>query len=117
MENNYFSKSNQFLAKTDGNCLDSDSSPLRVKDGDFVFVHPLKIETWSIIANVGKLIIFHLKNGKAYIKKLIQVIDLDRQLIKVCFYNPEYTELFFRLDDIDLMYIVDSVAPKDVVSQ
>jgi hypothetical protein len=60
-----------------GNCMDSDLSPLRIKDGDKILIHEIQLDWGSIASNVGKLVCFLLDDGICYASQLFFMLTFQ----------------------------------------
>jgi hypothetical protein len=101
-----------FIVKVDGCCLDSDESPMRIKEGDCILIRPMNInlndETDCLTKIPFNKIIGVSVNGTIYIKEVV-FIDLAYHFLRIKQYNPlkYYNVSFKRIDNLfDVVQVV-----------
>lgn len=99
-----------------GNCLDSDLSPVKIKDGDKILTHQISLTEWDIINNVNKIVWFVLDNGNAFVKQLVYWDGLSWG-IRVKMFIPEESTFFVPLKNIKALFVVDEVLDPEYVKQ
>ena len=72
-----------------GDCMDSDRSPMRIKDGDCLLIHQIPLREWDIMESVKKAVCFIMDDGKAYVKQLVFWDGLSWGIV-VKVFSPEY---------------------------
>lgn len=100
------SRADQIVIDVAGDCLNSDKSPMRVRDGDALLIH--EFSKGELYSNVGKVICFMLEDGKFYVKQLVYFHELD-WTITVKMYNPEEREFTIPLKMVKYLFVVDEV--------
>lgn len=99
-------KYNYWVINAVGNCLDSDLCHIRVRDGDKILIHQIPMNEWDILNNVGNVVCFMLKSGKAYIKQLV-FWDGVSWGIRVKMFVPQEIVFFVPLDKMKALFVVD----------
>ena len=100
--------------RVDGSCMDSPLSPIRMKDGQQLSVHPFQgdFNAYADIEKVmGKVcVVQYLYLGNRYftVKQIIGIDELADTL-RLMFYYPEKTEVAVRIKAIERIYFVDGV--------
>lgn len=98
----------------DGSCMDSSLSPIRLKDGQRMLVHPFP-GVFSAYADIEKVrgkvcVIQYLQSGKRYFAvKQVAGFDEIADSLRLVYYYPERTEVSIRAGAIERLYIVDGV--------
>lgn len=100
------SRSDQMVIDVAGDCLNSDKSPMRVRDGDSLLIH--EFQRGELYNNVGKVICFMMEGGNFYVKHLVFFNELD-WTITVKMYNPEEREFTIPLKMVKYLFLVDEV--------
>lgn len=54
-----------------GDCLDSELSPIKIKDGDRLVVHSIPLTEVEIMMSVEKIVCIALKDGRCFVKQAI----------------------------------------------
>ena len=99
-----------------GNCLDSDLSPMRIKNGDRVVVHSVPVTEPEIMKCIGKIVSFILTNGQSIIKQAVFYDDVNRTII-VRYLNPKDERFYIPINKIKEMFVVDKVLSCEYVEQ
>lgn len=94
-----------------GDCMDSDKSPIRVKNSDTIVIHRIPLTEISMWENVGKMVCVML-DGVILIKHYVFWNGV-RGGIVVRMYNPEQKDMFIPLDKIKAMFVVDGAYGKE----
>ena len=100
-----------YIMVTNGDCMNSNQSPIRIKDGDYIICH--YVESWFDAAN--RIIVFKTK-GACYIKHLTFVDMVNGYICVKCYY-PQEMELWVKMADVEMLSIVDKVCTNDVLNQ
>ncbi|RHB34226.1 hypothetical protein DW888_13590 [Bacteroides nordii] len=95
-----------------GDCLDSDLSPIRIKDGDRLVVHAIPLTEVEIMMNIEKIVCIMLKDGRAFIKQAI-FYNAPRGILIVRLLNPIEHRFFVPVSDIKALFVVDMVIDKE----
>lgn len=87
-----------------GDCMDSDRSPMRIKDGDCLLMHqiPLDDGMWA----VNKVICFIMDDGKPYVKQLVFWDGISSKIV-VKLFVPEEQVSSIPLRNIRSLFVVD----------
>ena len=107
-------KYNYWVINAVGNCLDSDSCPIRVRSGDKILIHQIPISEGDILSNVGNVVCFMLKNGKMYMKQLV-FWDGVSWGIRVKMFLPQEKVFFVPLDKIRALFVVDKALSQEYI--
>lgn len=92
----------------EGDCMDNDRSPMRIKDGDCLLIHQIPLREWDIMDNVKKIVCFIMDDGKAYVKQLVFWDGLSWGIV-VKMFNPVEQVFFVPLKKIRSLFVVDKV--------
>lgn len=102
----------------DGSCMDSPMSPIRMKDGQQMLIHPFP-GMFSAYADIEKVrgkvcVIQYRHSGKRYFAvKEVTGFDEITDSLRLVYYYPKRTELTVRASAIEQLYIVDGVVVSD----
>lgn len=91
-----------------GNCLNSNLSPVRIKDSDRLVIHQIPIGEWEIMMNMNKVVCFVLNDGRRFVKQLVFWDGLSWG-IRVKMFIPEEKSFFVPLSQIKALFVVDKV--------
>lgn len=96
-----------------GDCMDSPSSPLRMRDGQQIIVHEVEMfRPYRDIEKVrGKVCVIQYSHwGYRYfiVKEIVDVDPLSERL-KLRYYNPQRTDLSLNVREIERVWVVDNV--------
>jgi hypothetical protein len=108
------SSPNGFIVDVSGNCMDSDKSPMRAKDGDSILVHPVRPDTETLLRYLNKLICVRFDETHFLLKELCGFFE-HLGTIRVCCYNPDYHAWDIPLRRIKGFYVVDAVLSPDYI--
>ena len=106
-------KHEHFIVKTKGDCIDSDLSPIRIKDGDCLMLHEEPIIENTFLVNMKKIIAIQL-NDICLTKQLV-FYDGVSNIIHVKYYKPNETVLKIPINEIKALFVVDKVFSKEYV--
>lgn len=106
--------SNSFIIDVAGNCMNSDKSPMRAKDGDFLLVHPENMCTDTFLRYFHKLVCIRFDETHFFVKELCGFFEhLD--MIRVCCYVPQFQSWDIPLRRVKGFYIVDAVLSPEYI--
>ena len=103
----------QVLINAVGHCMDSADSPMRIKHGDKLLIHPIEIIDAAITNAVGRMIVFKNRCGR-YFTQHLTFADLSEGRLYLTSYNPQRTVLI-DLESITAIYVVDGVFDKEYI--
>lgn len=99
-----------------GNCMDSDLSPLRIKDGDYLVFHMVKTTSdFDVIMHVKQVVCLWLNDGRRITKQLM-FYDGTNRVIKVRQVNPEES-FYIHLSMVRAMFVVDMALSPNYVEK
>jgi len=94
------------LVKVYGDCLDSDASPIVIKNGDVVFCRVIqKVVLSRLLCLVGKFVAVTLQDGRCAIKHFT-FYDGISDRIELTAYNPQGS-YFVPLNRIKSVFVVE----------
>ena len=99
-----------------GGCLDSDLSPIRIKDGDKVIIHAVPVTEIELINCIGKIVSIMLTNGVCIIKQAVFYNVINR-CITVRMFEPKEQKLHIPVSRIKALFIVEAVLSAEYVRQ
>lgn len=99
-----------------GNCMDSDLSPVRIKDGDSILIHQIPLQEWDIMENVRKVVCIMLNDGRCFVKQLV-FWDGISWGIRVKMFIPKEEVFFVPLNKIKALFVVDEVYSPEYVRE
>nr|WP_294075798.1 hypothetical protein [Prevotella sp. UBA4952] len=91
-----------------GGCLDSNRSPMRLKDGDEITAHEVPINERQIIRNLKRLVCIVLNDGNAYVK-MLAFYDGAKNIIGLKCFEPEETTYYVPISIASYLFVVDEV--------
>lgn len=92
----------------EGNCLDHELSPIRIKNGDAVAIHEIPLDDISILSTIGKVVCFALSSGGRYVKEAVSYNGIVNS-ITVRMFNPEVKYYEIPISMIKALFVVDKV--------
>lgn len=96
-----------------GNCLDSACSPIRLCNGQKLKVR--EVERFNPYGDIEKVqgkvcCIQYIHNGSTYfVAKEIVGIDEITDRLRLRFYNPEQTDVFLKIKELQGVWVVEGV--------
>jgi len=96
------------IISIDGNCLDSDLSPKRIRHNDKILIHAIQITTDEIRKAVNKIVCILLTDGQ-FISKQIYLFDWIGKSIGIRFFNPIEEHFYIPVSKIKSLFVVDDV--------
>ena len=103
-----------FIINLVGNCMNSNLSPIRIKDGDKILIRLIPITEFEIIKNMGKVVCFKLASGEIYTKQLVSYFC---GCIVVKMFNPNETLFRIPIHEIKSLFVVDDVISPEYIKQ
>ena len=104
---------NQVLINAVGDCMDSADSPMRIKHGDKLLIHPIEIIDAAITNAVGRMIVFKNRRGR-YFTQHLTFADITEGRLYLSSYNPRKC-FAVGLDDIAALFVVDGVFTSEYI--
>ncbi|MDL2304401.1 hypothetical protein LJC72_03565 [Bacteroides sp. OttesenSCG-928-D19] len=101
---------NQIIIGVKGDCMNSDLSPMRIRDNDGIIIRRVPITMQELFLALDKVVCFAM-NGEFAIKQLVRY-DGIRGIITFQQYNPIRTAST-TIDNIQALFIVDGVLPEE----
>lgn len=99
-----------FTMEVRGDCLDSEFSPMRVKNGYWLGIHRVDINFTNLLNSLHKLIVIRFSEKDFAVKELYRFFYPNA--IEVCFYVPKFETFVIPVNKIRAFYVVDEVIPK-----
>lgn len=93
-----------FMLRNIGMCMDSDEAATRIKDGDYMSVHPISPQQ-----AIGKVVVLNLSTGW-YTKQVVRATS-SRMVVR--YFNPRRTDYIIPISEIQAIYSVDLVLTED----
>ena len=103
----------QVLINAVGDCMDSADSPMRIKHGDKLLIHPIEIIDAAITNAVGRMIVFKNRCGR-YFTQHLTFADITDGRLYLSSYNPRKC-FAVGLDDIAALFVVDGVFTSEYI--
>ena len=103
----------QVLINAVGQCMDSADSPMRIKHGDKLLIHPIEIIDAAITNAVGRMIVFKDMCGR-YFTQHLTFADITDGRLYLSSYNPRRC-VAVGLDSIAALFVVDGVFTKEYI--
>lgn len=97
-----------YIINATGNCMNSDKSPIRAKDGDKMLIREIPMNEPSILANIGKLVCFLFPDGTCFYKQMF-FYDVCRGYIGFKMFKPKEEKFYVPISKIKALFVVDRV--------
>lgn len=109
-DGNYKPECNYKAIKTYSNCLNSDKSPIKIKAGDILLMHPIPypFNDYTVFKSTGKIICYKHGCNSSYELAKMQCWDGTRWAIITETFTPEEVKAI-PLNEIKELYVVDGL--------
>lgn len=104
------------IVSAEGNCLDHELSPIRIKDGDRLLIHEIPLDEFSLLSTVRKVVCIVLTDGRCFVKQMVFYDGISNG-IRLRMFNPEEERFFVPIPKIKALFVVDKALSAEYVNQ
>jgi len=102
------------IVRNIGDCMNSDLSPIRIKNNDRLVIHAIQKTECDIVSNINKVIVIMFNNGDMYTK---QLVCYDNDCIVVKLFNPCESLWRIPVSEIKSLFVVDCTLSPEYIKQ